>query len=52
LSGEEEEGEEEEEEYWWFLDQVETSSHLVKTLLHSLTVRQKKIKKNICRVCG
>jgi hypothetical protein len=33
LSGEEEEGEEEEEEEdWWLLDQVATSSHLVKTL--------------------
>jgi hypothetical protein len=33
LSGEEKEGgeEEEEEEDWWLLDQVATSSHLVKT---------------------
>jgi hypothetical protein len=32
LSGEEEgEEEEEEEEDWWLLDQVATSSHLVKT---------------------
>jgi hypothetical protein len=31
LSGEEEEGEEEED--WWLLDQVSTSSHLVKMLV-------------------
>jgi hypothetical protein len=32
LSGEEEE--EEEEEDWWLLDQVATSSHLVKTIMY------------------
>jgi hypothetical protein len=39
LSGEEEEGEEEEEEDdWWLLDQVATSSHLVKTYFYDCIV--------------
>jgi hypothetical protein len=36
LSGEEEGEEKEEEEDWWLLDQVATSSHLVKTTEYSL----------------
>jgi hypothetical protein len=39
LSGEEEE-EEEEEEDWWLLDQVATSSHLVKMILGCPTKSQ------------